>query len=256
MSDDPAAPFEWDETSIGTDGPDRGTLPPKPIHYRRPRRPLRPPTPLAVEAEELAAPAPVDLTPTEPPRPIDRLADAFPLMLVSGLCLVLAYTTHASGAVGGVNRLQVWVLFAALGTVAGVAAVVSYLISEPDAPEVIIMSESKQKPAKVRARRKTRMGVDSPPSVSPRRGTRSSPIATPSPEVRGSIRPDPAYLTAPLDEPEFVDTEPEFDGDGDLLGASEEEPTPRSGEQMIHEIDGLWADLERLRRFPRTSGTP
>jgi hypothetical protein len=177
----------------------------------------------------------------------ERLEDAGPLVLIAVVCFFIALALHSSNPAAGVGHLAVWALFVALGLVASVAAVVSYAISQPEEEEEIVVEPKR--------RRKT---VAAEP---PRR------VAIPNAVVRTLPRranPRAAPLVLRAADPLPVDAPPEVDRESEGPETEElprelweeslpEEPVPRSAESMIDEIDGLWFDLERLRRRPRSA---
>ena len=180
----------------------------------------------------------------------ERLDDAGPLIFVAAICLLLAVTLYWSDAGAGVGRLAVWVLFAALCLVAGVASVISYAISRPESEEEVVTAPK---------RRRSESREESPRAVRRRRPASAEVPTTPLP----ARRPPPANLPTPAPAPpapvlpraSVEDLWKEFPADHEQPSTIPPPPPPRGTDATILEIDRLWSDLERLRRQPRPSAS-
>jgi hypothetical protein len=254
----PTPPYRpWLERADSTEEEEMAVRarPPRPVIRHRTRRHdggqdrpgSAPPGPKATLTERSAAPT-ADRTAR---RPVDRADDAMPLIIASVGCAALAVATHLSATPVAIGRLEVWGLFVALAIIAGVGAFVSFLIDDLD--------ELSARPSSV------------PEAVTSEPTGRVRPLprrVSKSPALRSRVAGASVRRSEPSAAPPWLESEADV-GHAFSVDQAETVPAPNrslgreprstsatSPAEAIAEIDGLWTDLEHLRRpGPRGSVT-
>jgi hypothetical protein len=176
-------------------------------------------------------------------RRVERLEEAMPLLIAAVGCSAITVALRISTATATVGRMEIWGLFAALAVIAGMGAAASMLVDESDETDSTV-----ERPVPLSA---------SPPATAAR------PVRRPALASTVPVRPDPIAPrpnVEPYGAPIWAELESEaggsFEGDADLPAVAARPPARRGApipegvnpSEAIAEIDGLWSDLERLRR--------